>query len=137
MKKLQKNWICLILLGAVLCFTQPILAQEQNNTISPMYTQNISCSTYLHLNGRTAACTLNIIGRKDTAKISGILKLYDSTAAKTVKSWSIYKKSSSYSVSKTATVKKGHKYKLSFSGQIYRNGSKYGEAISASTIKKN
>ncbi|MCI8489151.1 MAG: hypothetical protein HFJ04_02685 [Lachnospiraceae bacterium] len=137
MKKLQKNWIYLILLGTILCFTQPILTQAQNSTISPMYVQSNKCYTYLSFQATAATCRLNVTGKKDTTSISGKLKLYDSTAAKTVKRWNISKTGAVYSVSKTATVKKGHKYKLSFSGQIYRNGSKYGEAISASTIKKN
>lgn len=137
MKKLQKKWICLILLGAMLCYMQPNIAQAKESMVSLMYVQNNRCLTDLRFSGTTANCTLTVSGKKDTSSISGTLKLYDITSRKTVSSWSISTTGSVYRGTKTATVKKGHSYKLSFSGKVYEKNSKAGETISSSTRKKN
>ena len=137
MKKLQKRCMCLIMLGAVLCFSQPNLVQAQGNMVSIMSVQGSSCYTKLYFNRNIANCTLSVTGKKGTSSISGTLKLYDSTTGKTVQSWSISKSGSVYSGTKTATVKKGHSYQLSFSGKVYGKYAKYGESVSASTSKKN
>lgn len=137
MKKLQKKWICLILLGSILCYVQPSIVQANESMISLMYVQDNRCHTNLGFNGATANCTLTVNGKKGTSSISGLLKLYDITSKKTVSSWSISTTGSVYRETKTATVKKGHSYKLSFSGKVYGKNNKYGESVSSSTRKKN
>lgn len=142
MKKAKKRWIYLILLVGALCFMQTSVVQANSmqgydGGISVMYIQSNRCRVNLRFSGTKANCTLTVTGKKGTTKISGTLKLYDSTSLKTVKSWSISKIGSAYSGTKTATVKKGHRYKLSFSGKVYADDSKYGESVSSSTSKKN
>lgn len=89
MKKLQKKWICLMLLGMMLCYVHPNTAQAKESMVSLMYVQNNRCLTDLRFSGTTANCTLTVSGKKDTSSISGTLKLYDITSKKTVSSWSI------------------------------------------------
>lgn len=137
MKKLQKRCFCLVILGAVLCFAQPDLVQAQENMVSIMSVQSSNCYAKLYFKRNTANCTLTVTGKRGTSSISGTLKLYDSTTGKTVQTWSISKTGSAYSGTKTATVKKGHSYKLSFSGKVYGKNAKYGESVSASTSKRN
>lgn len=137
MKKLQKKWICLVLLAIMLCYMQPNIAQAKDNMSSVMLVQGNRCITVLNFNGTTANCTLTINGKKGTSSISGLLKLYDITSKKTVSSWSISTTGSVYRGTKTATVKKSHSYKLSFSGKVYGRKSKNGESVSSSISKKN
>lgn len=85
----------------------------------PMYVQSNRCFVALSFRGTTANCILTVTGKKGSSKISGLLMLYDSTTGKTVKNWTISKNGPVYSGSKTATAKKGHLYKLSFSGKVY------------------
>lgn len=123
--------LAVILVYCLLSFV-PVKAADY----SIMYVKTSSCSTYLTLQGSVATCTTIITGKKGTTSISGTLKLYDVTAKKSVKSWTISKTGSMYSGSKTATIKSGHKYKLSFSGKVYnKNGSS--ETVSSSVTKKN
>lgn len=137
MKKLQKRCLCLVILGAVLCFAQPNLVQAQENMVSLMSVQSNRCTAKLSFNGKSAICQVVVRGRNGTSSISGTLKLYDSTTGKTVQTWPISKTGSAYSGTKTATVKKGHSYKLSFSGKVYGKNAKYGESVSSSTSKRN
>ncbi len=137
MKKLQKKWICLILLAIALCYVQPSIVQAKESMISLMYAQSNRCLTNLGFSGTTANCTLTVSGKKGTSSISGLLKLYDITSKKTVSSWSISTTGSVYRGTKTSTVKKGHSYKLSFSGKVYGKNNKYGESVSSTTRKKN
>ncbi len=137
MKTAQKKWICLMLLGTMLCCVQPNPAQAKEDTVSPMYVQSNRCFVTLSFRETNANCTLTVTGKKGSSKISGLLMLYDSTTGKTVKNWTISKNGSVYSGSKTATAKKGHLYKLSFSGKVYGRNSKNGESVSSSTSKKN
>lgn len=137
MKKFRQRFLCLVMLGAALCFSQPNLVQAQENMVSIMSVQSNRSTVKLTINGKTASCQLVVKGRNGTSSISGTLKLYDSTAGKTVKTWSISKDGVAYSGTKTATVKKGHSYKLSFSGKVYGKNAKYGEAVSSSTSKRN
>ncbi|MCM1256739.1 MAG: hypothetical protein NC307_02680 [Roseburia sp.] len=85
MKKLQKRFMCLIMLGAVLCFSQPNLVQAQENMVSIMNVQGSKCTTNLQCSGTTAKCALTVTGKRGTSRISGTLKLYDSTAGKQCK----------------------------------------------------
>ncbi len=137
MKKQQKKWICLLLLAIMLCYVQPNIVQAKENMISLMYIQSNRCLTNLGFSGTTANCSLTVNGKKGTSSISGLLKLYDITSKKTVSSWSISTTGSVYRGTKTATVKKGHSYKLSFSGKVYGKDNKNGESVSSSTRKKN
>lgn len=148
-KDLQKKAVGVLLAGAMLFCVQPNLAyaedslacaeemEMQTESVSPMYVQSSTCRTYLSLNGRTANCKVAIQGKRGTIKISGLLKLYDNTAGKQVTSWAVSESSSCYSGTQTATVKKGHSYKLSFSGKVYGKNNKSGESISSSTSGKN
>ena len=136
MKNLRRRFWCLLILGAVLCFSQPDLVQAQENMVSIMSVQSNRSTVKLTVYRNTANCQLIVKGRNGTSSISGTLKLYDSTAGKTVKTWSISKSGSVYSGTKTAAVKKGHSYKLSFSGKVYGKNAKYGESVSASTSKR-
>jgi len=118
-------------------YVEENLSYVNNDMVSIMYIQNNKCTTYLNFNGKKANCVLLVTGQKDSTSISGTLKLYDNTAKKNVANWSIFKKGFSYNGTKTATVKKGHSYTLSFSGKVYGKRSKTGESISASSSKKN
>lgn len=148
-EKLQRKAVGVLLAGAILICVQPNLVHAENHleyteemamrteSISPMYIQSGACRTYLYFNGRRANCKVAIQGKRGTTKISGLLKLYDNTAGRQVASWTVSKSGSCYSVTKSASVKKGHSYKLSFSGKVYGKNSKSGEFISSSVSKKN
>lgn len=137
MKELQKRVLCMMLLGVVLCFPRPNMVQAGENMVSIMSVQSNRSTVKLTFNRNTAICQLVVKGRNDTSSISGTLKLYDSTTGKTVQTWSISKAGTAYSGTKTATVKKGHSYKLSFSGKVYGKNAKNGESVSSSISKKN
>ena len=64
MKKLQKRFLCLIMLGAVLCFSQPSLVQAQENMVSIMSVQSNGCTTKLSFNGKSAICQVVVRGKK-------------------------------------------------------------------------
>lgn len=144
---LQRKAIGLLLAGTMLLYVQPNQAYAEDSVeyegemqmegISPMYIQSNRCRTYLNFNSRTANCKVVIKGINGTTKISGLLKLYDNTAGRQVASWAVSESKSYYSGTKTATVKKGHSYKLSFSGKVYGRNNKAGESISSSISKKN
>lgn len=148
-KNLQRKATGVLLAGAMLLCMQPNLAHAQTNpeyageiqmqmeSISPMYVQGNRCWTYLNFSGTTANCQVVIQGKSGTTKISGLLKLYDNTAGKQVASWTVSESRSYYSGTKTATVKKGHSYKLSFSGKVYGKNSPSGESVSSSVSGKN
>lgn len=143
-KDLQRKAVGVLLAGAMLLYVQPNLAyaeenleyveemQMQTESVSPMYVQSSRCRTYLNFNSRTANCKVVIKGINGTTKISGLLKLYDNTAGRQVASWAISESKAYYSGTKTAAVKKGHSYKLSFSGKMYGKNNKSGESISSS-----
>lgn len=145
---LQRKAVGLLLAGAIMICVQPNLVyaednlacaeemQMQTKSVSPMYVQSNRCQMRLDFSGRTAKCQALIRGKRGTTKISGLLKLYDNTAGRQVASWAVSESSSCYSGTKTATVKKGHSYKLSFSGKVYGKNDKTGEAISSSTSGK-
>ena len=105
--------------------------------VSLMSVQSNRSTVRLFFSGNKANCVLTVKGRNGASSISGTLKLYDSTTGKTVQTWPISKTGSAYSGTKTATVKKGHSYKLSFSGKVYGKNAKYGESVSASASKRN
>ncbi len=148
-KNLQRKVVGVLLAGAMLLCVQSNLAyaeesvgyvgevKMQTESVSPMYVQSNRCRTYLNFSGRTVNCKVVIKGKNGTTKISGLLKLYDNTACRQVASWAVSESKSYYSGAKTATVKKGHSYKLSFSGKVYGKNNKSGEAISSSTSGKN
>lgn len=148
-KDLQKKVVGVLLAGAMLFCVQPNLAyaedslacaeemEMQTESVSPMYLQSSICRTRLNLSGTKANCKVVIKGIDGTTKISGLLKLYDNTAGRQVASWAISESKAYYSGTKTATVKKGHSYKLSFSGKVYGKNNKSGESISSSTSGKN
>lgn len=146
-KDLQRKAVGVLLAGAMLLCVQPNLAyaedsvvyvgEMQTESISPMYLQSSICRTRLNLSGTKANCKVVIKGINGTTKISGLLKLYDNTAGRQVASWAVSESKSYYSGTKTATVKKGHSYKLSFSGKVYGKNNKSGESISSSISKKN
>ena len=145
-EKLQRNVAVVLLGGAMLLCSQYPVHAENNleyteemkmESVSPMYIQSCTCRTYLNFKGRTANCKVAIQGKRGTTKISGLLKLYDNTAGRHVASWTVSKSSSCYSVTKSTAVKKGHSYRLSFSGKVYGKNNKSGEFISSSISKKN
>lgn len=143
-KDLRRKAVGVLLAGAMLFYVQPNLAyaedsvvylaemQMQTESVSPMYLQSSICRTRLNLSGTKANCKVVIKGIDGTTKISGLLKLYDNTAGRQVASWAISESKAYYSGTKTATVKKGHSYKLSFSGKVYGKNNKSGESISSS-----
>ncbi len=143
-KDLQKKAVGVLLAGAMLFCVQPNQAyaedsveyvgemQMQTESVSPMYVQSSRCQMRLDFNGRTAKCQVFVRGIDGTTKISGLMKLYDNTAGRQVASWAISESKAYYSGTKTATVKKGHSYKLSFSGKVYGKNNKSGESISSS-----
>ncbi len=148
-KNLQRKVVGLLLTGVMMFCVQPDFAyaedsvghveevEMQTENVSPMYVQSNRCQMCLDFSGRTAKCQALIRGKRGTTKISGLLKLYDNTAGRQVASWAVSESSSYYSGTKTATVKKGHSYKLSFSGKVYGKNDKSGESISSSTSGKN
>lgn len=148
-KNLQRKAVGLLLTGVMMFCVQPDFAyaedsvgyveevEMQTENVSPMYVQSSICRTRLNFSGTKASCKVVIKGINGTTKISGLLKLYDNTAGRQVASWAISESKSYYSGTKTATVKKGHSYKLSFSGKVYGKNDKSGESISSSTSGKN
>lgn len=134
MNRKRRKIAGIVMLVLILCYCQSVSAKIAD--IMPQYVQTSSCSVSISINGVTANCLLNIQGKDGTTKISGTLKLYDVTDKKSVKSWSISKRGSYYSGLKTASVKSGHKYKLSFSGKVY-DSKENGESVSATKTKQN
>lgn len=146
-KKLQTKAAGALLAVVMMCCMQPNSAYAEDNlahvreiqveSISPMYVQGNRCRVRLDFSGTTANCNVSIRGKNGTTKISGLLKLYDNTAGTQVASWTVSESSSYYGGTKSVTVKKGHSYKLSFSGKVYGKNSPSGESISSSTSGKN
>ncbi len=130
----------------MLCCMQSNLVQAETNleyagemqmeSISPMYVQGSRCQVWLDFSGTRANCKVVIKGKSGTTKISGLIKLYDNTAGRQVTSWTVSESGSCYSRTKTATVKKGHSYTLSFSGKVYGKKNKAGESVASSTSKR-
>lgn len=150
-KKLQTKAAGVLLAAVMVCCMQPNLAYAENNpeyvgeiqmqkqeeSVSPMYVQCSVCRSALSFSGTTASCRISITGKSGTTKISGLIKLYDNTAGAQVDSWTVSTSNSYYCGTKTATVKKGHSYTLSFSGKVYGKNSPSGESVSTSTSAKN
>lgn len=88
------------------------------------------------IDNNRAECNIVIMGKSGTSKITGTLRLYDETAKQNIQSWNDMKYGRLFSLSKTASVTSGHKYTLSFSGNVY-NASNVAEKIHVSTTKSN
>lgn len=134
MNRKKRKIAGIVMLVLILCYCQSISAKMTE--IAPQYVNTSSCSISMAINGVMANCLLNVKGKDGTTKISGTLKLYDVTDKKSIKRWPISINGTYYSGLKTATVKSGHKYKLSFSGKVYDSKNK-GESISATKTKQN
>ncbi len=114
---------------------QTVLAQPVLEV--SLLSDNISSQKLsLDFSDNQARCTVMIAGKAGTRKITGTLKLYDETEAGTVNIWTASKEGSIYNVMKTAAVKSGHRYRLSFSGSVYDADNKE-EKVSISTVKTN
>lgn len=87
--------------------------------INPRYTIADAISTTLSISNNQANCSVFVMGKSETARISGKIKLYDNTAGETVKTWSISTANTYYSFNKKVAVTSGHTYTLSFSGYLY------------------
>lgn len=147
-RRLLRKAVGVLSAAVMLCCMQPNLVQAETNleyaeemkmqmeSISPMYVQGSRCQVWLDFSGTRANCKVVIKGKSGTTKISGLIKLYDNTAGRQVTSWTVSESSSCYSRTKTATVKKGHSYTLSFSGKVYGKKNKAGESVSSSTSKR-
>lgn len=145
-RRLLRKAAGVLLAAVMLCCMQPNLVQaeanleyaeeKQTQSIFPMYVQGNRCRVWLNFNGTRANCKTVIKGKSGTTKISGLIKLYDNTAGRQVTSWTVSESGSCYSGTKTATVKKGHSYTLSFSGKVYGKKNKAGESVSSSTSKR-
>jgi len=144
MKKIRRKMAGLVVAAAMVCCVNldivhagELMEHAGSDMVSIMYVQNNKCNISLKFRGTKATCFYSVTGRNNTSSISGTLKLYDNTSKRNVASWAVSKKGSSCRGEKTATVKKGHSYTLSFSGKVYGKNSKYGESISSSTSKTN
>lgn len=117
MKKTGRWMKRFLAISLLVCVLSGISARAAD--ISPMYLETNNCTVNLSISNNSATCFVYVKGKDGTSSISGKIKLYDVTAGKSVKTWSIYQASSSYQGSKTAAVKSGHKYKLTFTGKVY------------------
>lgn len=130
----MKKIIGLMLVFAMLLGFESMAVRASE--VSLCYVNTSACTVRLSYDNNVAKCTLTVTGKSGTSSISGKLKLYDVTASKTVKTWTISKSGSLYSGSKTTTVTAGHKYRLSFSGKVYDKNS-IAESVSAKVTKTN
>lgn len=120
----------------VLSGSVPSAAAQADSEIS-LVAENISDKRLtFEFNQNQANCTVFVNGKAGTAKITGTLKLYDETTNQTVQSWTESRNSRIFQLSKTAAVKSGHRYTLSFSGSVYDADNKE-EKVSISTVKTN
>lgn len=87
--------------------------------IMPRYEIADVIRTVLTVNNNQANCSVMVMGKSETARISGTIKLYDDTARETVKTWSISTANTYYTFNKNVAVTSGHTYTLSFSGYLY------------------
>ena len=132
------------IIAVIFCFMMLICvpasvcnAKENVNTeihLDYIYTRGISAALYC--NGNSASCGLLFSPVESTSKLNGTLTLYDISANRAVATWSVVMSNGVRSVSKNATISKGHRYRLSFSGQVTTKGGA-SEHISCSTEKQN
>ena len=119
-----------------ICGNGMVVSKAADNTVMPFYEETASASTYLDVSNNVASCKVIVVGKADTAKITGTAWLYDETANDTVDSWSIDVNSSTCSESFSTGVVAGHSYTLYFSGTVYsRDGA--GEMVNANVSKTN
>ena len=133
MSKMKKIIGLMLVFAMVIGFESTVVHASE---VALCYVNSSNCTVTLKFSSNTANCSLYVKGKSGTSSISGTLKLYDVTASKTVKTWTISKTGSLYTGSKSKAVTAGHKYRLSFSGKVY---DKYNvaESVSAKVTKKN
>lgn len=131
LKRVMSGLLVMILL---VCTAQCMKVRASD--CMPMYLNISKCNVSLSFNNNKATCTVIISGKKDTANISGKLKLYDVTSSRIVKTWSVSKSGTLYSGSRTADVKSGHIYRLKFTGKV-SDSKGNSESISAKVKKTN
>ena len=102
----------------------------------PRYVQGSRASTTLQIASNTATCIVKVVGKDGTSKITGTIRLYDDTTNTYVGTWNVNITQPVYVESKSASVKSGHQYTLSFVGNVY-NANGVGERIASSTTKVN
>ena len=103
---------------------------------SSLYVNTKSLSVTLSINSSTAECAIGIIGVSDTDSIRGTATLFDETEKRSVSSWTVFSSSSICRNSRKISIKKGHTYKLTFSGTVHkRNGNS--ETISGFSMAYN
>lgn len=133
MKKVFKSVIFAVLIVAMLPVT--IFAKEEPvYHVNYAYTQGVEA--YLSINGSAANCSIVFRPNESSSKMSGTLTLYDVSGSKAISTWSVSLQGNTRSISKTANVERGHKYRLTFSGKVTtKNGAS--EYVSCSTERQN
>jgi len=127
-------------LGVFLClllFTQTlhVYAFVPQHQVVPYYETENRAKVSLTFDKNVAKCVVTVLGEKGTTKISGTVQLYDETAKKSVKTWSISSSSAVCTLSKDVSVKSGHKYTLSCTAKVYdaNNSSKAADGSATKT----
>lgn len=106
--------LTLICMQCVFCKTATFANEV---SVMSLYTNSLKLSiTYT---GNTARCTTIVSCRSDIKMIQGVITLKDNITNKNVASWNVKKNGSSYYGVKSASVKAGHEYKLTFTGTVY------------------
>ena len=116
MKKALYAFFSLLAVCFMITLTQMNVSAS---SINPRYTIADAISTTLSISNNQANCSVFVMGKSETARISGTIKLYDDTARETVKTWSISTANTYYTFNKNVAVTSGHTYTLSFSGYLY------------------
>ena len=136
MKVVKKLAIAIMCAMVLICGNGSMVSMAADNTVMPCYDETASASTYLDISNNVASCKIIVIGKADTAKITGTVWLYDETTNDTVDSWNVDVNSNTCSESFSTGVIAGHSYTLYFSGTVYsRDGA--GEMVNANVSKTN
>lgn len=130
MRGLRKSGVILLLAVLMCCGTAGVSVHAAG--VQPYWDNADRVETYLLVSGSTAKSELIVKGKAGTSRITGTLKLVDTTAGTTVDEWAISVNGENCSVVKRSTVTAGHKFTLSFSGYVYDANGR-GEYVSASS----
>ncbi len=130
-----------VILAALSLMVQPLTANTvmaANDGISTQSINTEAISTLLQIDSSDGVtrCIANVIGKTNTSRIEGTLKLkkVTSSGTTTVKNWSVATSGQILSVSKTCYVLSRGTYRLELKVKVTRNGTS--ETLTASHTTK-
>ncbi len=116
--------------------TNTILAADDGISAQSLNTEAISTLLQIDSSDGVTRCIANVIGKTNTSRIEGTLKLkkVTSSGTTTVKSWTVATNGQILSVSKTCYVLSRGTYRLELKVKVIRNGTS--ETLTASHTTK-